>query len=114
MGQPSRIAALVLLAALAGCGKMGPPDTPPNSTYPKGYPEGSISKPLPGLVASGGSGNGTKESTTTTTVTPVTTNNPTFTKNGAWIDPNMRRPTIDPKADEDKWDLQNSNITFSN
>lgn len=115
MAPAIRIAVLLALAGLAACGKMGPPNTPPGSTYPKGYPEGATAKPVTGLTgvsassqvgtaggpAAGGTG-------TITPPVPVQNQQPQFTKNGSWVDPDMHRPVIDPKADQDKWDQTNS------
>ena len=77
-----RALALLLLAGLAGCGKVGSPNIPPNSIYPKVYPAAAVRQPAP--VAHGPS-------------VPAAA----FTPSGAWIDPNMRRPSLDPYADVD-------------
>jgi hypothetical protein len=78
-----RIVAILLVAGLADCGKVGSPDIPPGSTYPKVYPALAVKSARPNQAEA----NATVSS---------------FTPTGAWIDPNMRRPDIDPYADIDR------------
>ena len=92
-----------LLGALAACGKLGPPDTPPGSTYPRGYPAGAALSTQNGTLISGEAG-GTAPASKTI-AGPGASNGPAFTANGAWIDPDMHRTAIDPNADLDKWHL---------
>jgi len=73
---------ILLLAGASGCGKVGSLDTPPNSTYPKVYPAAAVHQAS--RVQNGPSAK-----------------TASFTPNGAWIDPNLRLPNIDPYADVD-------------
>jgi hypothetical protein len=76
-------AAVSLLLAAAGCGKVGSPEIPPNSTYPKVYPANAARPTL--------------------RVPPVeVTQRQLFTPSGAWIDPDQHLPEIDPYADVDQ------------
>jgi hypothetical protein len=104
MSLPLRIAALLLLLGTAACGKMGALEKPPGATYPRGYPAGAEAKPVAGLNDSG-----TEQPLSSAASSgPVGETHPAFTKSGAWIDPNMHQPNIDPYADQDKWHLNNS------
>ena len=82
VGIPPIVAAILIAAALAGCGKVGALNIPPDSTYPKVYPKAAAKEAAP--VESGPGAQGAA-----------------FTPSGAWIDPNVRRPTVDPYADVD-------------
>jgi len=82
---PARLpirAMVALLLALGGCGKLGSPDTPAGAIYPKIYPAGATVA-APSSAPSG----------------PPATTGPAFTADGAWIDPTVRLPQIDPYAD---------------
>ena len=96
-------AAIALLAGLAACGKVGPPDTPPGSTYPKAYPAGTTASALITPLSS----RDTTNAASKTIQEPPATSGPAFTAKGAWIDPDTRGPKIDPNADLDKWHLNN-------
>ncbi len=87
---------------------MGPLDEPPNSNWPKGYPTGSIAKPVTGLANSGTTESVAAAAATNPATAPVATQGAAFTKSGAWIDPNMRKPVINPNADQDSWHLNDS------
>jgi predicted small lipoprotein YifL len=103
MRHPLRLGLVVLLGALAACGKIGPPDTPPGSTYPKAYPAGATATSLISPL----SDRETTNAASTKILTAPEVNGPAFTAKGSWIDPNTHRPTIDPNADLDKWHLNN-------
>ena len=82
MTRRAAFAVLALAAALTGCGKVGGPDIPQGSTYPKVYPadaaHGALQpQQLPYEVGQ----------------------KPAFTPSGAWIDPDQLRPRVDPYAD---------------
>ncbi len=99
-----RFACLAALLALAACGKMGPPEKPPNATWPKGYPAGAVALPIPSLPNSGADETGQSKQARSV----AADRNAAFTNNGAWIDPDMSRPTINPAADQDKYHLNDS------
>lgn len=95
---------VVLLGALAACGKVGPPGTPPGSTYPKAYPAGATAT---SLISPLSDHDATTNAASTKILQPPDVNGPAFTAKGDWIDPDTHRPTIDPNADLDKWHLNN-------
>lgn len=93
------IVAVAVLAALAACGKIGEPQRPPGGFYQAVYPSTNLD-PM----------KATAEYQGTSVVAPITSSaigmtpppNPTgpaFAPDGAWIDPAVRRVTIDPYAD---------------
>ena len=77
------VGALAFAAALAGCGKVGSPDIPPGSTYPKVYPANAIRPTQPQQAQAPTTGSA-------------------FTASGAWIDPAQRLILVDPYADIDQ------------
>ncbi len=90
-----------LAAAPAACGKVGPPNTPPGSIYPRAYPAGASASSLIEPLSHD------SNAASTRIEPPSDPHGPAFTAQGAWIDPNTRRPQIDPYADLDKWHLNN-------
>jgi len=104
MARPRGLAVIALLAALGACGKVGPPDTPPGSIYPKAYPSGSQAT---NLISPLSNRDSNANAASTKITPPPDVNGPTFTAKGSWIDPNTRQPSINPDADLDKWHLNN-------
>jgi hypothetical protein len=83
MARSIRLGALVATLLLAGCGKVGSPDIPVGSTYPKIYPADAVRPAAPAQSPSSGAV-------------------AAFTASGAWIDPASHRLIIDPNADIDQ------------
>jgi len=96
------VVAGALVLALAGCGKVGNPEQPAGGLYPRVYPLQTLGRPTQSSIVPESPSSVQPITKAEPGITPpVQPTGPSFTANGAWIDPVVRRPSIDPNADHE-------------